>query len=148
MEAEKRETERARFRSSSHCATAQQCRCELNGRDDESVGQSDEDIRREVCSGPEGTDDLRIDAWRVRSEKASDLDAEQHERVESERREKPPAEILRLAQGRSVHERMDSCIDVARPRLTSDCSTDHEPDHAAHDGHGCDDEWRVEDKIF
>ena len=39
-------------------------------------------------------------------------------------------------------------MDVARPCLTSDCRTHQEPDHAADDGHGCDDEWRVEDEIF
>ena len=131
-----------------HAAPAEQGGRELYGGRDEGVGQRDERERSEVGGRPEGTDDRGIHAGGIHREKAAGLHAEQDERVQHEGREEAASEELRLADGHGVDQRVHPRLNVPRSRLAGGGGRHEQPDQAAEDRDGRDDERRVEDEVL
>ncbi len=120
---------------------------ELDRRGDEGVRQRDEGVGREIGSRPERTDHLGIHAGRVDAEQDARLHGEQDHGVEHEGGEESPAEVLGLADGGGVDERMHPRRHVPRRRFAGDGRGHQKPDQAAEDRGFRDGEWRVDEEV-
>jgi hypothetical protein len=131
-----------------HWPPGQQRGRELNRRRNERVRQTDEHVRTEICSRPERADDVRIHSRRVYREQAADLHTQQDQGIESKCGEKSSAEVLGLADGARVDERVHPRMHVPSGRLAGDHRRRQQPDLAAEDGNRGNDERRVENEIL
>ena len=93
-EEEEKTSEVGRHRPAAPCRQRELDRC-----CSERVRQRDEGVGREIGRGPERTNRVGMHAGRVARQQDAGLHGEQDQRVQNERGEKSPAEVLGLADG-------------------------------------------------